>query len=201
MTVKGKTMKSKDNLIRCAWVNLDSKLYVAYHDNQWGKPVFDDNLLFEMLILESFQAGLSWLTILKKRDNFRKAFDNFNPVKVARYDEWKQRELLQNKGIVRNGLKIKAAINNAKVFLEIQKEYGSFSNYIWKFVDGRPLQSKYQDISEVPCETKLSALISKDLKRRGMTFVGPTIIYSFMQAVGLVNDHEASCFRYAELRD
>ncbi len=182
---------------RCSWVNLNNELYVKYHDEQWGVPVFDDNILFEMLILESAQAGLSWETILNKRENYRLAFDGFNPEVVAKYDQNKQYELLQNKGIVRNRLKIKSAIRNAQVFLEIQKEFGSFSKYIWQFVDNKPIINDLTKNAEIPTKTELSDKISKDLKKRGMTFVGSTIIYSFMQAIGMVNDHEKECFKYA----
>ncbi len=182
------------NIKRCAWVNLENKDYVEYHDKQWGVPVFDDRLLFEMLILEGAQAGLSWATILKKRQNYKEAFDNFDVQKVATYDEYKIAQLLQNAGIVRNKLKINSAIKNAKVFMGIQKEFGSFSKYIWGFVDNKPIVNNYQDISEIPAKTELSDIISKDLKKRGMSFVGSTIIYAFMQAIGMVNDHEVDCF-------
>ncbi len=193
-------MKNDKKLKRCAWVDLNNELYIAYHDKDWGVPVYDDRLLFEMLILEGAQAGLSWSTILKKRESYRVAFDNFDPELVATYDEDKKEELLNNPGIVRNKLKIKSAVNNAKVFLDIQKECGSFSDYIWSFVDGKPIQNEFKNIHEVPSKTELSDVISKDLKKRGMNFVGSTIIYAFMQAVGIVNDHEVSCFRYKEVR-
>ncbi len=179
---------------RCDWVNSDNKLYVEYHDTQWGVPVFDDRLLFEMLILEGAQAGLSWITILKKRENYKQAFDNFDVKKVAKYDDKKKDELLQNEGIVRNKLKINSAIKNAQVFIVLQKEFGSFSNYIWAFVNHKPIQNHFKDISEIPVKTELSDTISKDLKKRGMSFVGSTIIYAFMQAVGMVNDHQTDCF-------
>ncbi len=192
-------MNNDKNLKRCAWVDLDNELYIEYHDQDWGVPVFDDRLLFEMLILEGAQAGLSWSTILKKRENYRIAFDNFNPELVAKYDEDKEEELLNNPGIIRNKRKIKSAIKNAKVFLEIQKEYGNFSKYIWSFVGGKPIQNEFNNISEVPAKTELSETISKDLKIRGMNFVGSTIIYAFMQSVGIVNDHEVCCFRYKEI--
>ncbi len=184
---------------RCTWANPENKLYCHYHDHDWGVPVHDDQKLFEMLILEGAQAGLSWETVLKKRDNYRKAFDKFDPEKVAKYNETKKVKLLQNKGIIRNRLKIKSAINNAKVFLEIQEEYGSFDAYIWGFVSGKPIQNKAKSMSEILAKTELSDRISKDLKKRGMNFVGSTIIYAFMQSVGLVNDHEVSCFRYLEV--
>ncbi len=180
---------------RCAWANPENKLYLDYHDNEWGVPVHSDRKLFEMLILEGAQAGLSWETILKKRENYRKAYDNFDPEKIAKYSENKKAELLQNQGVIRNHLKIKSAIQNAKVFLEIQKEFGSFDNYIWNFVENKPIKNNFKNLSEIPAETKLSNKISKNLKARGMDFVGPTIIYAFMQAVGLVNDHEISCFK------
>lgn len=181
---------------RCEWVNLKNHLYVKYHDEQWGVPVFDDRELFEFLILEGAQAGLSWETILNKRENYKKAFDNFDVKKVSKYNEKKQEELLKNEGIVRNRLKIKSAIKNAKVFLEIQKEFGSFSKYLWNFVDGKPVQNTFKTLKEVPAQTELSDTISKDLKKRGMSFVGSTIIYAYLQAVGVVNDHTTDCFRY-----
>jgi len=185
---------------RCKWANPKNELYCKYHDEDWGVPVHDDRLLFEMLILEGTQAGLSWETVLKKRENYRKAFDNFNPQKVAKYSEKKKEELLQNEGIIRNRLKIKSAIQNAQVFLKIQKEFGSFDKYIWKFVKNKPIQNIFKSLSEVPSKTELSDTISKDLKKRGMNFVGSTIIYAFMQSVGMVNDHEISCFRYSVVK-
>ncbi|WP_347173693.1 DNA-3-methyladenine glycosylase I [Polaribacter uvawellassae] len=180
---------------RCFWVNNDP-LYIEYHDNEWGKPVFDDETLFEFLILESFQAGLSWITILKKRENFRKAFDNFDYKKIANYQQDKFDELLVNEGIIRNKLKIKSAITNAQLFLEIQKEFGSFSKFIWKYVDGKPIKNSFKTREEVPAKTALSDAISKELKKRGFKFVGSTIIYAFMQATGIVNDHTTDCFCY-----
>jgi len=186
---------------RCTWVKPENKIYLEYHDDEWGVPVHDDQKLFEMLVLEGAQAGLSWETVLKKRQNYRKEFDSFDPQKVARYDEVKQSELLQNAGIIRNRLKIKSAIQNASVFLEIQQEYGSFDGYIWNFVDNEPIQNKFKSMSELPAKTELSDMISKDLKKRGMNFVGSTIIYAFMQAIGMVNDHEVSCFRYLQLKN
>ncbi len=179
---------------RCSWVNLNNPLSIAYHDNEWGVPCFDDNKLFEMLILESAQAGLSWETILNKRENYRIAFDNFNPNKIADYDEEKINELLQNSGIIRNKLKIKSAIKNAKVFLQIQQEFGSFSTYLWQFVNNKPIKNCYQDYAQAPTKTPVSDIISQDLKKRGMSFVGSTIIYAYMQAVGLINDHQIDCF-------
>ena len=180
---------------RCEWVNLQNELCVKYHDEEWGTETHDDRLLFEMLILEGAQAGLSWQTVLKKRANYKEAFDNFDPTKVATYEDGKIVELLQNKGIIRNRLKINSAIRNAKVFLEIQKEYGSFNDYIWEIVDGKPILNNWKSISEIPAKTELSEIISKDLKKRGMNFVGSTIIYAFLQAIGIVNDHTINCFK------
>ena len=184
--------------IRCPWAG-SSPIYVEYHDKEWGKPIFDDRLLFEFLILEGMQAGLSWSTILNKRDNFRRAFDNFEAKDIAQYDEAKVKALLGNQGIIRNRLKIEATIRNARLFLEIQKEFGSFSQYIWKFVDHKPIINKWKSLSEIPAKTSLSDEMSKDLKKRGFKFIGSTICYAFMQAVGMVNDHIMSCFRYKEL--
>ncbi len=186
---------------RCAWVNLKNDLYIKYHDEQWGVPVYDDRLLFEMLILEGAQAGLSWETILKKRENYKKAFDDFDVQKVSSYDEKKEEQLLEDVGIVRNKLKIKSAIKNAKVFIKIQEEFGSFSSYIWGFVDNKPRQNNFKDISQIPAKNELSDIISKDLKKRGMNFVGSTIIYAYMQAIGVVNDHVCECFRYEEIKN
>ncbi|MBE0450391.1 MAG: DNA-3-methyladenine glycosylase I [Clostridia bacterium] len=180
---------------RCAWVNLQNELYVRYHDEEWGVPVHDDRKHFEMIILEGAQAGLSWETILKKRENYRKAFDGFDPEKIAVYDESKVQELLSNEGIVRNRLKIKSAIQNANVFLKIQHEFGTFDAYIWSFVNDVPVQNNFQAIKEVPAKTELSDRIAKALKKRGMNFVGSTIIYAYMQAAGLVNDHTNDCFK------
>lgn len=185
--------------VRCDWVG-DDPLYIAYHDEEWGVPVHDDRKLFEMLILEGAQAGLSWSTILNKRDNYRAAFDNFDPRKVAAYGEEKITALLDNPGIVRNRLKVRSAVQNAQSFLRIQEEFGSFDAYIWQFVDGRPLQNNWRSLSEIPAQTAESQAISKDLKKRGFNFVGPTICYAFMQAVGMVNDHVVSCFRYEEIK-
>ncbi|PHQ57714.1 MAG: DNA-3-methyladenine glycosylase I [Lutibacter sp.] len=186
------------NKTRCTWPGTDP-LYVAYHDTEWGVPVYDDAKLFEFLILETFQAGLSWITVLRKRENFRKAFDDFDYKKIAKYDEVKFDELIQNAGIIRNKLKIKATISNAIAFMEIQKEFGSFSNYIWGFTNGKPIKNNWNLLSEIPAVTKISETISKDLKKRGFKFVGPTVIYAHMQATGMVNDHLKECFRYHEV--
>ena len=180
---------------RCFWAT-ESKLYQDYHDHEWGEPVYDDETLFEFLFLETFQAGLSWITILNKRENFRKAFDNFDYKLIANYGEDKYLELLQNEGIVRNRLKIRAATTNAKLFMEIQNEFGSFSKFIWDYVDGKPIINQFKSRDEVPATTELSDRISKDLKKRGFKFVGSTIIYAFMQATGMVNDHTVDCFKY-----
>lgn len=188
-----------DNKKRCAWVPLDNPLYVQYHDEEWGVPVHDERLLFEFLVLEGAQAGLSWLTILKRRENYRAAFDNFNPQKIALYDEKKIAELMQNSGTIRNRLKIGGTVINARAFLEIQAKHGSFDSYIWNFVDGKPIVNKWKSIKEIPPKTPLSDTISKDLKKKGFKFVGSTIIYAHMQATGMVNDHTTDCFRYNEL--
>ena len=185
-------------IIRCPWAAKDQQ-YVEYHDKEWGVPVYDDHKLFEYLILEGAQAGLNWLTVLKKRDAYRKVYDNFDPVLIASYGENKKLELLSNSAIIRNKLKIGSSISNAKAFLVIQKEYGSFKNYIWNFVDNIPIQNDFESIEHVPSKTYLSDRISKDLKNRGFKFVGSTIIYAFMQAIGVVNDHLVSCFRHNEL--
>ncbi len=190
------------NKTRCAWLQYSgypADFYIAYHDEEWGVPVHDDRLLFEFLILEGAQAGLSWVTILKKRDNYRKAYDNFDPAKVAKYDDAKQQELLQNAGIVRNRLKVAASIGNAKAFLEVQKEFGSFDKYIWGFVGGKTTQNSWKSLKELPATTQESDIMSKDLKKRGFKFVGSTICYAFMQATGMVNDHTTDCFRYKEI--
>ena len=185
-------------LKRCGWCT-GSELYMEYHDKEWGVPVFDDRKHFEFLVLESAQAGLSWITILKKRENYRKAYDGFNPKKVALYDDKKKAELLENAGIIRNRLKIEASINNAKHFLEIQKEFKSFSNYIWSFTDGKPVKGKCKSLEDIPARTELSDRVSADLKKRGFKFLGSIIIYSHLQATGIVNDHITNCFRYKEL--
>tara|TARA_B110000902_G_scaffold36116_1_gene38210 strand:- start:106 stop:681 length:576 start_codon:yes stop_codon:yes gene_type:complete len=185
--------------IRCDWSTKDP-LFIAYHDNEWGVPLHDERQLFEFLILETFQAGLSWITVLRKRDNFRKAFDNFEFKKIALYDEDKVQELLQNAGIIRNKLKVRAAISNANAFMEIQKEFGSFDKYIWGFVNGKPIQTNRKLMSEITATTETSDKLSKDLKKRGFKFVGSTVIYAHMQATGMVNDHIESCFRFKELK-
>lgn len=177
---------------RCAWPK-DDELYMKYHDEEWGKPVYDDETLFEFLMLESFQAGLSWITILRKRENFRAAFDNFDYKKVANYSEKKHEELLQDAGIIRNKLKVKSATTNAQAFIKIQEEFGSFSKYIWGFVDGKPIDNRFTSMSDMPAFTPLSDKISKDLKKRGFKFVGSTIVYAHMQATGMVNDHLIDC--------
>lgn len=190
-------MKSKEKK-RCAWPK--SELDIAYHDSEWGVPVHDDRLLFELLILEGAQAGLSWSTILKKRENYREAFDNFDAKKIARYDEKKVAALMANPGIVRNRLKIAATIRNARAFLDVQKEFGSFDRYIWQFVGGKPQVNPRKSLREIASRTAESDAMSKDLLKRGFKFVGSTICYAFMQAVGMVNDHTVECFRFRELR-
>ena len=194
-------MKENMKKKRCEWVNNQNDLYIKYHDEEWGIPVHNDRKLFEMLILEGAQAGLSWETVLKKRKNYKKAFDNFNPEKIAKYNKKKEAKLLQDAGIIRNRLKVKSSIQNAKVFLEIQKEFGSFDAYIWSFVNNKPIQNCCKSSSELPVKTELSDAISKDLKKKGMSFVGSTIIYAFLQTVGIVNDHIISCYRYREVQD
>ncbi len=183
---------------RCGWSG-DDPIYNEYHDKEWGIPVHDDRKHFEFVVLESAQAGLSWITILKRRENYREAFDNFDPEKVAKYDDKKIEELLNNKGIIRNRRKIEAAVANAKAFLEIQEEFGSFDKYIWQFVGGKTLKNSWESLEELPAKTAESEALSKDLKKRGFKFVGPTICYSHMQAAGLVNDHLVDCFRYEEV--
>ncbi len=186
-------MKTKN---RCAWANSDP-LYIAYHDEEWGRPVHDDRRIFEFLILEGMQAGLSWLTVLRKRENFRRAFDGFDAQKIARYDQKKIVALMQDAGIIRNRLKINGAVKNARAFLLVQKEFGTFDKYIWQFVGGNPLRHAFKKLSDLPSSTKESDAMSADLKKRGFTFVGPTICYAHMQASGMVNDHLVSCFRYS----
>lgn len=188
-----------DSLTRCGWAGTDP-LYRAYHDEQWGVPVHDDRLLFEFLILEGAQAGLSWITILRKREGYRRAFAGFNAEAVARFGEPEQLQLMADPGIVRNRLKIASTIGNARALLALKEEFGSFDGYLWRFVDGTPLQNAWRSLSEVPASTALSDALSRDLKRRGFRFVGSTICYAFMQAVGMVNDHTVDCFRWAELQ-
>ena len=188
-----------DQVVRCAWVPDGDPLYTDYHDLEWGVPVYDDRLLFEFLVLEGAQAGLSWSTILKKRDNYRAAFDNFDPAKVAAYGEEKVAELLANPGIVRNRLKVASAIRNARIVLELQREYDSFSKAIWQFTGGKPIKNARKTLSEIPASTPESDAMSKFLIKQGMNFVGSTICYAFMQAVGMVNDHTVDCFRYGEV--
>ena len=183
---------------RCGWCEGDA-LYEAYHDKEWGVPVYDDDTLFEFLILETFQAGLSWITILRKRENFRKAFDNFDYKTIASYKQDKIDSLLQDAGIIRNKLKVNATITNAQAFMKIQDEFGSFSKYIWAFVDGKPIKNKCKTMQDIPATTAISDALSKDLKKRGFKFVGPTVVYAHMQATGMVNDHIESCFRYDEV--
>ncbi len=188
----------KNERQRCSWC-VGYALYEAYHDKEWGIPVYDDATLFEFLILETFQAGLSWITVLRKRENFRIAFDHFDYIKIANYKPPKVEALLNNAGIIRNKLKVKSAITNAEAFMKIQDEFGFFSTYLWNFVDGKPIKNKVANYKEAPAHTPLSDTISKDLKKRGFKFVGSTVIYAYMQAIGMVNDHELSCFRYNEL--
>jgi DNA-3-methyladenine glycosylase I len=191
--------KAGKGIKRCAWAG-DDALYQQYHDTEWGVPVHDDRRLFEFLILEGAQAGLSWITILRKRENYRAAFDNFDPAHIARYDTGKIASLLQDPGIVRNRLKVAAAITNAQKFLDVQQEFGSFDAFIWRFVDGAPKQNKWRSLANIPASTPESDALSKELKRRGFKFVGSTICYAHMQATGMVNDHTMNCFRHKELR-
>lgn len=191
-------MKNTEPKPRCGWTTSDP-LYIAYHDDEWGVPVHDDRMLFEFLILEGAQAGLSWITILKKRDNYRKAFHNFNAKKIAAYDKAKIDSLLADGGIVRNKLKIGAAVTNAIAFLKVQEEFGSFDKYIWSFTNGKTINNNRASLKQIPAKTLESNLMSKDLKKRGFKFVGSTICYAFMQAVGIVNDHTVECFRHKEL--
>lgn len=184
---------------RCGWAGLQDPLYQGYHDKEWGVPVHDDQALFEFLVLEGAQAGLSWGTILRKRENFRRSFDGFDPSRVARYDRRKVARLVRDPGIVRNRLKIESAIQNAKAFREVQKESGTFDSYVWRFVGGRPRVNGWRALKEIPATTQESEAMSRDLLKRGFRFVGPTICYAFMQATGMVNDHLTSCFRYKEL--
>lgn len=191
-------MPAEKSTIRCGWC-LGSPLYRDYHDHEWGVPVHDDRKLFEFIVLEGAQAGLSWSTVLNKRENYRKAFDQFDPVKVARYTPKRVDKLLQDAGIIRNRLKIESAVGNARAFLNVQSEFGSFDAYIWGFVDGKPIQNRWRTLKQLPAHTPLSDKISKDLKQRGFRFVGSTIVYAHMQATGMVNDHLINCFRYRAL--
>lgn len=188
----------KDRLNRCGWC-LSSELYMEYHDKEWGKPLYDDRLLFEFLVLESFQSGLSWVTILNKRENFRQAYDNFDIEAVAKYNDDKFEELMNNSGIIRNSAKIAASINNAKLVKQIQSQHGSFQKYIWEFVGGKPIKNEWGSLDQVPSQTDLSIKMSKQMKKEGFKFLGPTTCYSFMQATGMVNDHLNSCFRYNQV--
>ncbi|TEU13068.1 DNA-3-methyladenine glycosylase I [Candidatus Bathyarchaeota archaeon] len=186
-----------DSKVRC-WKTTDP-LYIEYHDKEWGVPVHDDRTLFEFLLLEGFQAGVSWALILRKRENFRRAFDNFDPVKVSKYTEEEVERLLNDPGILRNKLKVRSAISNAQVFMKVQEEYGSFDRYVWGLVGGEPINNGFESFSEMPSKTETSEAMNKDMKKRGFKFVGPVICYSFMQAVGMVNDHLTHCFRYDEI--
>lgn len=195
-------MKTKQkNICRCPWVDLSKADYIEYHDKEWGVPVYDDRLLFEFLTLESAQAGLSWYTVLKKREHYRSAFENFEPEKIARFDKSKIEELLLNPGIIRNRLKIEATVNNARKFLEVKGEYGSFSKYMWGFVGGKPKNNNIRKLSDYPAVSKESDALSKDLKLRGFKFLGSTICYAHMQATGMVNDHSLDCFRRNEIME
>lgn len=187
------------NLIRCPWVDLSKSDYVAYHDEEWGVPVHDDTVLFEFLTLEAAQAGLSWYTVLRKRENYRRVFANFDVEKVARFTSKRIEKLLQDPGIVRNRLKVVAAVNNAKRFIEVQEEFGSFADYSWRFVNGNPIRNRLKKLKDYPATSKESDAMSKDLKQRGFKFVGSTIVYAHMQAVGMVNDHSVDCFRRTEV--
>jgi DNA-3-methyladenine glycosylase I len=192
-------MREKNTPCRCPWVDLSKLDYIEYHDKEWGVPVHNDRLLFEFLTLEAAQAGLSWYTVLRKRDNYRIAFDHFDPEKVARYDEQNVQRLLGNTGIIRNRAKILAAINNAQRFLEIQEQFGSFDAYMWRFVDGKPIVNELRKLSDCPATSRESDAMSKDLRQRGFTFVGSTVCYAHMQAIGMVNDHIVDCFRRQEI--
>jgi DNA-3-methyladenine glycosylase I len=195
--LKGQIMPRQ--LKRCEWAGNDD-VYIHYHDTEWGVPVYDDKKLFEFLLLEGAQAGLSWITILKRREGYRRAFADFDPEKVARFTRQRIDKLLNDPGIIRNRLKIESAINNAKAFLEVQEEFGSFSDYQWRFVDGRPIQNAFNSLADLPAKTPISEAFSKDLKKRGFNFVGPTIVYAHMQAIGMVNDHVRDCFRCQQVR-
>jgi DNA-3-methyladenine glycosylase I len=202
--MKGGQMNKKKSIrkiYRCPWVDLSKPAYVKYHDKEWGVPVYDDRLLFEFLTLESAQAGLSWYTVLKKRENYRIAFENFEPEKIAEFDKSKIEGLLLNPGIIRNRLKVESTVNNARKFLEVQAEYGSFSKYIWDFVDGKPKINIIRKLSDYSATTDESEALSRDLKKRGFKFLGPAICYAHMQATGMVNDHSLDCFRRKEIID
>ncbi len=186
------------NKTRCAWVTEDP-IYIDYHDTEWGVPIYDDKMLFEFLILEGAQAGLSWITVLKKRDNYRKCFDHFDPEKIARYNKNKIEKLLANPGIIRNRLKIESTVINAKAYLEIINTTGNFSDFIWNFVDGEPIKNHWKNFKSIPAKSSISDALSKELKKRGFKFIGSTICYAFMQAVGMVNDHATDCFRHKEI--
>lgn len=188
----------KNEPIRCAWVKMENPKYVSYHDTEWGVPVSDDRTLFEFMVLESAQAGLSWETILNRREGYRETFHNFDPVRVARMTEYDVRQLMQNQGIIRNERKIRSTVKNAQAFLMVQKEYGSFAEYMWSWVGHTPVQNNWSDIIRIPTTTPLAVAMSKDLKKRGFIFLGPTIWYAYMQAVGMVNDHTTDCFRHRE---
>ena len=190
-------MKSGRELKRCAWSK--DGLMREYHDREWGVPLHDDGMLFEFLVLEGAQAGLSWSTILNRRENYRRAFSNFDVKKVSRFDAGKKAALLKNKGIIRNGLKVSSAISNARAFIGVQKEFGSFDRYVWRFVNFKPIKNRFKSASEIPCVTRESEELSDDLKKRGFSFVGPKIVYAHMQATGMVNDHVVSCFRHGEV--
>lgn len=198
--MKNYKLAFSNNMHRCTWVPKNNEVYEKYHDMEWGVPVFNDVTLFEFLILEGAQAGLSWDTILKRREGYKKAFADWDVQKVAKFDEKEVEKLLQNSAIIRNRLKVKSAITNARAFIKVQEEFGSFSKYIWQFVNNKPIQNNWESVSEYPAQTELSQKISNDLKKRGFTFVGPTIIYAHMQATGMVNDHTIDCFRYTKLR-
>ena len=198
MRIGEEIQKMSRQIKRCKWAGKDP-LYIEYHDKQWGVPVYEDSKIFEFLLLETFQAGLSWITILRRRENFRTAFDNFDFQEIANYSDEKLEDLRKDAGIIRNRLKIKAAKSNAIAFMEVQKEFGTFSKYIWSFLDGKPIKNAFKTMSELPANTPLSDKISADLKKRGFKFVGSTIVYAHMQAMGIVNDHTTDCFRYNEV--
>jgi len=191
--------KNIDKLVRCAWNSFEDPLYRKYHDDEWGVPVYEDRKIFEFLVLESAQAGLSWSTVLRKRENYRKAFAGFDPVKVAKFTQKDVTKLLGNAGIIRNRMKIEAAINNAQRFLEIQKEFGTFSKYIWGFVGGKTIRNRWKSIKQLPVITPEAEALAKDFKKRGFKFLGPTVLYAHMQATGMVNDHTVDCFRYKQV--